>query len=232
MTLIRRNLILIILCILFAVGTVGHILPDFRNLMLSMTEWFLLGCNLVVISSVINENKDRNPAKFQLWILISFLVTFAAEVIGVATGLVFGNYSYGSVFGLQLWETPLLIGLNWVLVTLGAILVVQNVIKLIEKRNTKLIFGSRIKFIITCILAGLVAVVFDFVLEPVAIKLGYWNWEGGIIPLQNYITWFILTVFCTGLYQLLRIRMRSNLAQYYLLIQFIFFVLLQLFVKI
>ena len=32
----------------------------------------------------------------------------------------------------------------------------------------------------------------DFLIEPVAISLDFWSWEYDIIPLQNYIGWFVI----------------------------------------
>lgn len=36
---------------------------------------------------------------------------------------------------------------------------------------------------------------FDWLMEPVAIRLGYWKWGGdGSIPLFNYACWFIVSL--------------------------------------
>jgi len=44
-------------------------------------------------------------------------------------------------------------------------------------------------------LVGLFAMLFDIILEPAAISLGYWYWDGGSPPLTNYITWFGAGIF-------------------------------------
>jgi uncharacterized membrane protein len=45
------------------------------------------------------------------------------------------------------------------------------------------------------LLAGFLTVLLDVALEPMASGLArYWLWEGGIIPLQNYLSWFVFTV--------------------------------------
>ena len=38
-------------------------------------------------------------------------------------------------------------------------------------------------------------VLLDIMIEPVAIELDFWQWEGGNIPLQNYLMWFIVALF-------------------------------------
>ena len=35
----------------------------------------------------------------------------------------------------------------------------------------------------------------DVLMEPVAIKSGFWSWRGGNIPLYNYICWLIVALF-------------------------------------
>jgi putative membrane protein len=37
-------------------------------------------------------------------------------------------------------------------------------------------------------------VLLDFMIEPVAIRLDFWHWQSGIIPLQNYLMWFLVAV--------------------------------------
>ena len=39
-------------------------------------------------------------------------------------------------------------------------------------------------------------VTLDFLIEPVAIELGFWQWHADKIPFENYVAWFILaTIF-------------------------------------
>ena len=42
----------------------------------------------------------------------------------------------------------------------------------------------------TAFLTALLMVCFDLLMEPAAIKLDYWTWISGHIPLQNYLVWF------------------------------------------
>ena len=37
--------------------------------------------------------------------------------------------------------------------------------------------------------------VFDIFMEPAAMKLGYWNWTSGSVPVQNYVAWFVIGFF-------------------------------------
>ena len=55
--------------------------------------------------------------KQMLAFFLIFLLGFVVEVVGVQTGLIFGSYSYGATLGVKLFDTPLLIGLNWIFVS-------------------------------------------------------------------------------------------------------------------
>ena len=41
-------------------------------------------------------------------------------------------------------------------------------------------------------ITGALMTAFDYVMEPAAIRLGYWSWSGGEVPLANYLGWFTI----------------------------------------
>jgi len=73
------------------------------------------------------------------------------------------------------------------------------------------------------------ATFFDFILEPVAVKLNFWTWNNGDIPLYNYLCWFLVSAV------LLRINLQLKqvnahvFASSLLIIQAVFFLMLHLF---
>ena len=82
------------------------------------------------------------------------------------------------------------------------------------------------------LLAAALATAFDFLLEPVAVRLDYWRWRDGVIPLQNYVAWFLTA----GLVAILHPRLersrcelgtQGRLAGYFLATQAGFFALLR-----
>ena len=199
------------LLIIYSVGIAGHLIPEMRNLMIALTPATLFITGSVVLFNIFSKGNK----KLLFWMIFIFAVTFTAEVIGVHTGLVFGSYTYGDVLGVRLFSVPLIIGLNWVLIILGAILLANK------------ITGN---LIASALIAGFLAFVFDFILEPSAVNLGYWSWEGGVIPLQNYISWFSLAFVSGLLFNLMKIKVASKLPVYYLLIQSVFFLTLLFFI--
>lgn len=203
---------LLFLVIIFSVGVAGHLFPPAKDLMLFLTPATLLITNGIVVFNLIRE-KEKN---LLLWMVLVYSATFTAEVIGVKTGVLFGSYEYGETLGLKILEVPVIIGLNWVLVILGAILLSQKIFK-----NDYLFF----------LLTGFLAFAFDFILEPSAISLNYWRWEDGTIPIQNYISWFTLSLAAAVLFKKMNVKVEQNLPFSYLLIQSAFFLSLLFFMN-
>ncbi|MCL6261122.1 carotenoid biosynthesis protein [Aquiflexum sp. TKW24L] len=112
---------------------------------------------------------------FGIFAVSAMVLGFASEVMGIHTGFPFGNYTYGKTLGLQLFEVPLVIGVNWLLLVY----------------LTGNLFSSRIQNDwLAAVLATALMVAIDVIIEPVAINLDFWTWEGDVIPLSNYIGWF------------------------------------------
>lgn len=188
----------------FLLGLIGHSFEGSRGLMILLTPLVLLISSIVVCYPVL---KNARPTTI-IWCISSFILTFFAEVIGVKSGLIFGNYSYGEVLGFKILEVPLIIAINWMLVMLGSIS--------LAKSCTKNIY-------LIALLAGLFSVLFDIILEPVAIYLGYWAWSTVSPPLSNYYSWFVIVFLLTVFYGKLKADIYSTLPRFYLFVQAVFF---------
>lgn len=196
--------------IMFTVGIIGHLSSTTEDLMVLLTPFTLLFLGILVLY-LTNKTTESN---FISWIIITYLFTFLVEVIGVKTGFVFGEYIYGKSLGLKLFDVPLIIGLNWSLVILGSLAFVKT-------------FSNNI--FISSLLASLIAVIFDFVMEPVAIKYDYWTWKDNIIPLQNYLAWFVLAFIASAIFNLLKIKINSKISIHYVIAQIVFFIIINIF---
>jgi putative membrane protein len=76
------------------------------------------------------------------------------------------------------------------------------------------------------------AVFFDWLMEPVAVKLGYWSWNGdGSIPMFNYICWFIVSIVLLTVFHFANFNKQNKFAVNLLLTQLMFFLLLRTFLK-
>ena len=195
------------LAIIYAVGLVGHLIPPLRPLMLAITPYVLVITGGIVLVPVIRDRQWRTLS----WLLAAGVITFFIEVVGVATGKIFGSYAYTDTLGAQVFGVPPLIGFNWMLVLFGSISLAQ----IISHRTA-----------IRIAIATLCAPLFDFVMEPVAVALHYWQWDTGTPPLQNYIVWGVISGILCSLFLLFRCNTKKPLPTFYLGIQFVYFTIL------
>ncbi len=163
-------------------------------------------CGLLVFFS------EDNLKKALFYLLVIGGGGFLIEWIGTATGLLFGNYSYGGTLGFKLLDVPLLIGVNWFVIVLASANIVRD-----------LKGGIIGKAILTAILCTIM----DFVMEPVAIKFDFWSWGGEAIPFSNYLTWFIFSGIFGYIY-LKNSRLKNRTASWLFLIWFVFFAVLNM----
>lgn len=103
---------------------------------------------------------------------------FIIEYAGVNTGMVFGNYTYGSSFGWKAGNTPVIIGMNWLLLVYITHVTVRQI-------------GIRKPWIELTAAALMTAL--DYLIEPVAMQYDFWHWEKGHIPVQNFVAWFYVS---------------------------------------
>lgn len=105
-----------------------------------------------------------------------FIAGYLIELVGTKTGLLFGNYQYGSALGYTFLGVPLIIGLNWVITVAASSSIAKSF--------------SLSSLMLQALISALLCTVLDFVMEPVTIKYGFWNWEDDTVPIYNYICWF------------------------------------------
>jgi putative membrane protein len=199
----RINIFKLIILVFHIVGIVGMSISSIRGYFQLLTPFHLLLCTGLLL--IFHKGWNVN---FLIFSLLAFGIGFGAEVIGVHTQLLFGGYSYGSVLGYKLFEVPLMIGVNWfLLVYLSAE-----------------IFEGRIKnWLVAAILGALVMVIMDFLIEPVAVSLDFWIWEGGQIPLTNYTSWFMVALIIQLIYGKLDFKKKNPLALFLLINLTVFF---------
>jgi putative membrane protein len=164
---------ILVIVILHLVGIAG-MLSQHKAFFNSMSAIHLAICFIFLVGSM--KKKD---AAFVATFLSCYLIGFAAEWIGVHTGYLFGNYSYGSVLGPKLDAIPLLIGINWYLLAISSHWLVSK----FKQSIAASVFLA----------AGLMTGI-DVLIEPVAVDLGFWSWQGSDIPWTNYLCWFVVSL--------------------------------------
>ncbi len=153
-------------------------------LIISLSLWlFLENRQLLTISETVNKKRLTERKKFMLWGILIITSSIIIEWAGVKSGVIFGDYSYGSTLPPYIEGVPLAIGFAWLGMLLASITLGQRVFPHFYQGNA--LRGS--------FLAGIIMTLFDAFMEPAAIRLGYWNWHSGIVPLQNYMAWFLIS---------------------------------------
>jgi putative membrane protein len=203
------------LVITYCVGVVGMLLPHYRGAFALLTPVQLL-LTLVLMLAYHPGISRRVVA---VWALV-FSLGFAVEVLGVNTGWPFGRYQYGSVLGLALWRTPLLIGVNWLLLVYASSAVALQALPAAWRNATA------VATLVAVFMAAL-----DALIEPVAVALGFWHWYGQPVPVQNYAAWFVCAWVLAALHQWLTKNdtRRSPVAVWVFALQVAFFAILVLF---
>ena len=194
----------------FGSGALAHTLPAVLPVTRYTTDGLLLILNGLLVFSIYQRHGDK---RLWLWLVVAYCFTFAAEAVGVATGALFGDYAYGATMWWQWLGVPFVIALNWCVLTLAT-----------NDLAARVVDGP----LPTAILASVVIALYDVAIEPVAIRLDYWQWAGDVIPLRNYLMWAVVAFLISLPLQWFRIRYRSPLLLVYLLAQLFFFLVLNI----
>ncbi len=185
--------------------------------------------NLLICMGLVLWTQEKINTWFLLFAVLAFGLGFASEYVGVNTGILFGNYTYGDVLGPKWNGVPYMIGAQW-LVTMYCIGVAMHMLHARIKQNPN---SAHHKFprwwrAASLVLDGaMLAVVFDWVMEPVAVELGFWQWTTGDIPMLNYFSWYGVSAVILFLFHKLPFPKQNLFAVHLLLIQFMFFLLLR-----
>ncbi len=163
--------------------------------------------------------------------LVTIVIGIVVEIIGVNTALLFGEYSYGNVLGIQVKNVPLIIGVNWFIVMYCCGITTHTLLqKALNKLAKETATHPRSLKAISVIIDGAtIAVFLDWIMEPVAVKLGYWQWKTAIIPFYNYLCWFVVSIFLLTVFHFCTFNKQNKFAIHLLLIQAMFFLLLRTF---
>lgn len=145
------------------------------------TDWFIskTPLNQLLCFVLLLLNYPVFEKRLILVFVACFGIGFGAELIGVHTGLLFGDYQYLHNFGPKFAGVPWLIGVNWALlafVTYG------------------LCNALRIPNLFKAILGSLLMVLLDVCMEPLAPGFGFWAFTDGVVPIWNYICWFMVAL--------------------------------------
>lgn len=112
-----------------------------------------------------------------------FAIPFGSEFVGVLTGVPYGAYGYSDLVGPRLFGlVPVFIFVAWINIAYMAI------------ATTTLGLGRSSLWLAP--LDGVLAVAWDAMVDPLAVRAGYWTWAApdGFygVPLSNFAGWFLV----------------------------------------
>ncbi len=186
---------------------------------------------LLMFALIVWTQKEKNYF-FWLFFLLAAAIGIAVEMVGVNTRLLFGDYSYGNVLGFKINNVPLIIGVNWgIIIYCCGVSIHTLLTKAILKVSAETAMPPMTLKALSVIIDGAtLAVFFDWLMEPVAVQLGYWKWAGAI-PFYNYLCWFIVSIALLAVFHFLRFNKQNKFAVHLLMIQVMFFLLLRTFLS-
>ena len=160
---------------------------------------------LLFINQLQLEKSELNAA------LIIFFIGMISEILGVNYGLIFGDYVYLDNLGFKVLGVPVLIGINWIILTF--------------------ITGSMSSYIIknkyiAALTGAILMILLDLIIEPVAPLLGFWIFDLPTVPLQNYIGWFVIGLTTQYIYHFNIVRKEYSFSINLLLVNAVFFAFL------
>jgi putative membrane protein len=203
----KEQILFSLLVVLHLVGFIG-LQSSYKALFVSLTPY-----NLVLSFALVIYNHKSISKAFLFFMFLCFIEAWLIEVVGVRTGLIFGQYQYGDALGIKVLDTPLLIGLNWLMLIYGS-----GIIS--EKFSTNPF--------VKAIIAATMLLLFDIIMEPVAVQLNFWTWENDTIPFQNYVAWFLNAFLLQLLFQFFNFNKSNRLGVLLFAVQFVFFAALRI----
>ncbi|MFT7350545.1 MAG: putative membrane protein [Flavobacterium sp.] len=203
-----KSYFLYFLILVYISGSIGFVVnPSFFSPFTPYT--LLLTCFVFLIHS---------PLAYKKFIVAFFSIAFLGfiiEVVGVKTGLIFGKYSYGEGLGYKFLNVPLVISINWAMLICAGIIVVSR------------IFANKIAVLVV---AAILVTSIDLVIEQVAPKLDFWQFEGGQPGVQNYLSWIGVAFFTSYFFYPTIIKGDRLVSLIILILQIIFFTFLYIFI--
>ncbi len=128
--------------------------------------------------------------------VLVFAIPYGSEFLGVLTGVPYGTYTYSGLVGPRLFGlVPIFIFIAWVHIGYLSI------------ATTTLAYGRSSLWLAP--LDGLLATAWDAMVDPLAVRAGFWAWQGSGafygIPLTNFLGWFLVVTILSIVAPVMRV---------------------------
>ena len=167
--------------------------------------------NLFISFVLLFVNQKQLESKELKSVFLIFFIGMISEILGVNYGLIFGDYVYLDNLGVKILGVPVLIGVNWIILTF------------ITGSLSSFIFKNKY---VSILMGAILMIGLDLLIEPVAPLLGFWIFDLQKVPLQNYIGWFVIGIITQALFQFKIAEKELTFSTHLLIINAIFFAFL------
>ncbi|WP_435160431.1 bisanhydrobacterioruberin hydratase [Halorubrum sp. SY-15] len=148
--------------------------------------WFVLFGVLVMRSPLVVGVLPLFSRRAVGWIGALIAYTYAIETIGIQTGWPYGSFAYTIDLGPMLGGVPIALPVFFIPLVVNAYLLCV------------LLLGERAQNTwLRLLTVSATVVAMDVVLDPGAVSLGFWTFDGGAfygVPLSNYAGWVLSAV--------------------------------------
>ena len=167
--------------------------------------------NLFISFVLLFVNQKQLESKELKSVFLIFFIGMISEMLGVNYGLIFGDYVYLDNLGVKILGVPVLIGVNWIILTF------------ITGSLSSFIFKNKY---VSILMGAILMIGLDLLIEPVAPLLGFWIFDLQKVPLQNYLGWFVIGMITQALFQFKIAEKELTFSTHLLIINAIFFAFL------
>lgn len=157
---------------------------------------------LLALPLIANTEKSERKKTFFVWIVLS-LIAWCFEILSITTGFPYGWFTYGQNLGLLLFDiVPLALPFTWPILVISAWSFFQK------------------PTLVTIPIATLLLLTFDFVLDPVAVATGMWNYAAGGwyygVPWTNFFGWMLSGSIAFIFLYFIKLRVRKPASKSFL----------------
>lgn len=142
--------------------------------------------------------------------VVTVLIAFVAEGLGVHYGYVFGHYHYSGILGYQVWAVPVIVCLAWEPILYSAYCMTDFLIPSDFKKPGSFL-GRVFPYLVMAAFGAIATTAWDLMIDPFAVDQGWWIWEAGGpytpyietgVPISNFFGWFKVAFVCHLVYRI------------------------------
>lgn len=187
----------------FHISALLGISLGFESWFVSKTPVNLILSSILLFLAYPIDNLKKTGLFALLWLL-----GMLSEWVGVNYGILFGSYAYGMNLGPKIDGVPFLIGVNWALLSFITARIAQYVTD---------------KGILQVIFAAFLMLVLDFFMEQTAPRFDFWEFDGDIVPLKNYLSWLAIALLFQFVIRAVRLNGDLKFSAHLYTAQLVFF---------